>query len=485
MEIKLPKLRSVDPNKPKKKKILLLSDDMRLHSGVGTVSKNLVFGTVDRYDWVQLGGAVKHPDNGKLLDISDQVKTETGVDDADVKIYPCSGYGTQEIVRHIISQEKPDAIIHFTDPRFWQWLYQMEHEIRQTIPLGYLNIWDDLPYPHWNEPFYDSCDLLMAISKQTYNINFNVCQKNPRRKGIDLTYVQHGIPTDEYYPIGKDHPEFNELIKFEHQIFGGVTPGFVVMYNSRNIRRKSTSDLMLAYKLFCDRLTKEQANECYLLLHTNKVDDAGTDLGAVKDALLPDYNVIFSEAKLTTKQLNYLYNMSDLGANISSAEGFGLSCMESIMTGTPVLVNCIGGLQDQVGIIKDDGKYVELEDYNSDWPSNSNGRYKNHGEWSFVVWPQINLQGSPLTPYIYDSRCNIPDVTDQIEKAYRLGVDELKTRGMKGRDWAIENGFTAKEMCNAFERSIESCWKHWKPRKRFTLIDSQKPKPKYPVGHNF
>ena len=86
MEIKLPKLRSVDPNKPKKKKILLLSDDMRLHSGVGTVSKNLVFGTVDRYDWVQLGGAVKHPDNGKLLDISDQVKTETGVDDADVKI---------------------------------------------------------------------------------------------------------------------------------------------------------------------------------------------------------------------------------------------------------------------------------------------------------------------------------------------------------------------------------------------------------------
>ena len=484
MDIKLPKLRSVDPNRPKKKKILLLSDDLRLHSGVGTVSKNLVYGTVDRYDWVQLGGAVKHPDDGKLLDVSQQVREETGVNDASVKIYPSSGYGTQEIVRHIMSQEKPDAIIHFTDPRFWQWLYQMEHEIRQSIPLGYLNIWDDLPYPHWNEPFYESCDLLMGISKQTVNINRNVCQNKPRTDW-DLTYVQHGISTDQYYPIDEKHPEFNELVKFENTLFGGKTPGFVVMYNSRNIRRKATSDLMLAFKLFCDRLSKKDANECYLLLHTNKVDDAGTDLQAVKDNLLPNYNVIFSEAKLTTKQLNYLYNISDLGANISSAEGFGLSCMESIMSGTPVLVNCIGGLQDQVGIIKDDGEYLKLEDFTSDWPSNSNGRYKNHGEWSFVVWPQINLQGSPLTPYIYDSRCSIPDVTDQIEKAYKLGTKELSVRGLKGRDWAIKNGFTAKEMCNAFERSMEGCWKNWTPRKRFSIIDTQAKLPEYPVGHNF
>ena len=40
----------------------------------------------------------------------------------------------------------------YTDPRFWTWLYQMEHEIRQHIPIFYYNIWDDLPYPMWNEP---------------------------------------------------------------------------------------------------------------------------------------------------------------------------------------------------------------------------------------------------------------------------------------------------------------------------------------------
>ena len=42
-----------------KKKILLLSDDLRMSSGVGTVSKNFVLGTLDKYDWVQIAGAIK------------------------------------------------------------------------------------------------------------------------------------------------------------------------------------------------------------------------------------------------------------------------------------------------------------------------------------------------------------------------------------------------------------------------------------------
>jgi len=41
-----------------KKKIMLLSDDLRMSSGVGTVSKNFVVGTLDKYDWVQMGGAI-------------------------------------------------------------------------------------------------------------------------------------------------------------------------------------------------------------------------------------------------------------------------------------------------------------------------------------------------------------------------------------------------------------------------------------------
>ena len=136
-QIKLPKLRKIDPNKPKKKKILLLSDDLRMHSGIGHMSKEFVLGTVDKYDWVQLGAAVKHPEHGKIADISNDVQKTTGVEDASVKIYPHTGYGNAQVLQEILNIEKPDAILHFTDPRFWGWLYNIEHGLRQQIPLMY------------------------------------------------------------------------------------------------------------------------------------------------------------------------------------------------------------------------------------------------------------------------------------------------------------------------------------------------------------
>ena len=52
-----------------KKKILLLSDDLRMSSGIATVSKEFVFGTFDKFDWVQLGAAVNHPEKGKEIDL--------------------------------------------------------------------------------------------------------------------------------------------------------------------------------------------------------------------------------------------------------------------------------------------------------------------------------------------------------------------------------------------------------------------------------
>jgi hypothetical protein len=154
-----------------KKTILLLSDDLRMNSGIATMSRELVVGTVHHYNWIQLAGAVKHPEAGKIVDLSQATKDQTGVKDAYVRLYPTDGYGNDQLLFTVMDQEKPDAIMHFTDPRYWDWLYAIEHQIRKKIPLTYLNIWDSLPYPMWNRPAYQSCDALFSISKQTYNIN--------------------------------------------------------------------------------------------------------------------------------------------------------------------------------------------------------------------------------------------------------------------------------------------------------------------------
>ena len=71
-----------------KKKILLLADDLRMSSGVGTMSKEFVLGTLHHYDWVQIGGAVKHPEQGKVIDMSKAAQNDWGVEDAYLKLYP-------------------------------------------------------------------------------------------------------------------------------------------------------------------------------------------------------------------------------------------------------------------------------------------------------------------------------------------------------------------------------------------------------------
>lgn len=163
-----------------KPKILLLSDDLRMHSGIATMSRELVMGTCQRFHWAQIAGAITHPDKGKVLDLTQATKKmvkegkigdNTEDEDVYVKLYPTDGYGNEDMLFSIMDIEKPDVIMHFTDPRFWGWLYQLENRIRAKVPLIFLDIWDDIPYPMYNRPFYESCDMLMAISQQTDNIN--------------------------------------------------------------------------------------------------------------------------------------------------------------------------------------------------------------------------------------------------------------------------------------------------------------------------
>ena len=157
--------------KEQRKKILLICDDIRVHSGIATVAKEIVLHTAHHFNWVNVGGAINHPDQGKRFDLSPDTNNLAGIEDSSVILYPVTGYGTPELIRQLIQFEKPDAIMLITDPRYFIWLFQMENEIRRHIPIAYLSIWDDYPAPHYNRAFYTSCDLLMGISKQTHNIH--------------------------------------------------------------------------------------------------------------------------------------------------------------------------------------------------------------------------------------------------------------------------------------------------------------------------
>jgi len=463
----------------KKKKILLLSDDLRMSSGVGTMSREIVMGTAHHFDWVQIGGAIKHPEEGQVFDLSEDVNKEKGIDNAYVKIYPINGYGNPDLLRNLINTERPDAIMIYTDPRFWQWLYHMEHEIRQNIPIFYYNIWDDFPAPQYNESYYESCDLMMNISKQTYAIVDEVSKRKPRTDW-DSTYVPHGINTDLFYPIPPLHEEYEEVMEMKKQIFSIQNTDdieFVLFYNNRNIRRKMTSDALLAFQEFRNRLPKEKQDKVAFLLHTQPMDENGTDLRRLVRHLMPECNIVFSQDKLTSKKLNQMYNVADVTINIASNEGFGLGTAESLISGTPIIVNITGGLQDHCGFAID-GKYLTKNDYKKikslhDWRMWENNEDLTHGEWVKPVWPRTRaLQGSIPTPYIFDDRADWIDVADNIEDWFNTPAEERERVGELGRQYAYldEVGFTAENMCGRFMKDMDKAFKVWTPRKRYEII---------------
>jgi hypothetical protein len=280
-----------------------------------------------------------------------------------------------------------------------------------------------------------------------------------------LHYLPHGINGAVFKPLPETDPS---LIKFRKNLFKDKEYDFMFFYNSRNINRKRTANIMLAFRTFCDNLPKEKSEKCILVLHTEKVLDAGTDLDACGEAFLKGHNYIVLENRYSPEEMNLLYNMADVTVNVSSNEGFGLSVAESIMSGTPVIVNVTGGLQDQIGQLDDDGKPVE---FNRDFGSNNIRRYSRHGVWAKPIWPATRVvQGSPPTPYIFDDLCKWEDVAEAMMYWYVAGKQKCSECGLVGREWALgEGGLNSKNLAEQFIKAMDFTLNNFVKRTRFSL----------------
>lgn len=479
-----------------KKKILLITDDIRSSSGVGNVGRELVINTSHIYDWVQIAGALKHPDKGKKLDLSENTNKIAGIDNASVILYPTDGYGDKNLLREVIKEEEVDALLLLTDPRYFTWIFQNEYEIRRKIPIIYLNIWDNIPAPHYNLEYYKSCDLLLGISKLTKLVNRLVLEEGnvpyfdlDNKKGniirnsnfsnpIMLKYLPHGRDENIFKPLPEDD---KILLNMLERMDDGKDYEFTLFFNSRNMNRKALPDTIMAWKGF---LNKVDRTKCRFILHTEPSSNSGTDIVKVIETLFPegDDNIVLSSNKLSNKEMNALYNIADGTILASSQEGWGLSLTESLLAGTPIIANVTGGMQDQMRFEKD-GKWFEP---NNKLPTNSKKGISKHGEWVYPIFPNnTSLIGSPPTPYIFEDKCSIKSITEQIYNLYKTPKEERIEKGKKGREWVTgdEAGFTSKIMSERFIEAVDYLFENWIPRKRFNLyVDKDFKKPK--INHN-
>ena len=211
-----------------------------------------------------------------------------------------------------------------TDPRFFDWLWDIEDEIRATTPIVYYHTWDNYPYPTFNRPAYLSNDYIACISKLTYDIVNKVSPEVPN------CYLPHSVDMSVF----RKYPE-DQVVSLKEQHFG--KDKFLFFFNSRNARRKMTGSIVWWFSDFLNIVGKDKA---LLLMHTDPKDPNGQDLEAILYELkLINGEVRFSKNRSSPQDLAFMYNMSDCLINISDAEGFGLSCTESLACETPAIVN--------------------------------------------------------------------------------------------------------------------------------------------------
>jgi glycosyltransferase involved in cell wall biosynthesis len=208
-------------------------------------------------------------------------------------------------------------------------------------------------------------------------------------------------------------------------------------------------------------------------MHTAAIDQNGTDLYKVKETICPNYEIKFSESRISQEELNWYYNLADCTINIAGNEGFGLVTAESVMAGTPIIVNVTGGLQDQCGF-KVDGKELTAEDYVKIGSLHDAKVWEDkveHGEWVKPVFSRVQtLVGSVPTPYIIDDKVDVYEVGDAIRYWYDVSKEDRTKRGLAGREWMLnEGGLSNTNMCKTLVDGIEQTLKNWKPKDRYNL----------------
>ncbi len=320
----------------KKTKILTLSDHPLSPSGVGSQTKYFIEALLKtgRYEIVSFGGAMKHNDYTP-------VKIDPWGDSW--RIFPVDGYGTPEMIRSVLQKERPDVLWFMTDPRFYGWLWEMENEIRSKIPMVYYHVWDNFPAPEFNGKFYRSTDEIVCISKVTHKILQEVSPEVPSH------YLPHAV-NSEIFKSAKTEEEKQKVIGLRNQILAAGKlkndKRKIYFWNNRNARRKQSGTLIWWFKEWLDKVGHDKA---MLLMHTDARDPHGQDLPHIINKLgLNKGQVLLSTNKLSQQDLANLYKAADFTMNISDAEGFGLATLESLSSGTPIIVNMTGGLQEQV-----------------------------------------------------------------------------------------------------------------------------------------
>jgi glycosyltransferase involved in cell wall biosynthesis len=400
-----------------KKTILFLSDHPLSTSGVGTQARWLINGLINtgKYSFKCFGGAIRHD------------SYETVVVNPDFIIKPTNGFGDKSLLRKTLAQVRPDAVFLFTDPRFFIWTWEMSDEIHQICPIVYWHLWDNPPWPDFNRPLYESTDLINCINYPTYEM---VKERFPEK----TNYIPHAVPEDLFCPIPSE-----ETLKFKSALLGQERiDHFTCLYVSRNARRKMVSDILVSWRDFINELEEKHGHKkATLVLHTDPMDQEGTNLHQVIDLLEIKDNIVFSKDRIGFHEMKSLYNVCDTIINRSCNEGFGLPTLEMMMCGKPIIAIKTGGLTRQV----EDPETGE--------------------QFGIGMEPEVRtMVGNHMVPYIYEDFVSHETVKNAFMKMYEMGSEARESLGLRAMERA-RSEYSLKKVVDDWDRTLSDTIEKW------------------------
>jgi len=407
-------------------KIMVLCDDPRAPTGVGTQADLLIRGLLDNYPgkycFRVFGGAIKHKDYSVV---------GMAPYNEDYIVAPVNGFGDKPRLRSALAEQKPNILMLFTDPRFFIWTWEMEDEIHDICPIAYNHLWDEVPAPDFNKVLYESTDQINCINKLTYNFVNNWF---PER----TEYVPHALDKNIYKKLSP-----LECKNHRKALFGDKADWFVGLFVSRNARRKMLGNLLTSWKMFLEKMEKEVGHKkAFLVAHCNPLDPEGANLFKTLEMLDLTEHVYLSTNILPPDKMNVLYNIQDVNFLVSCNEGFGLSILHSLYAGKPSIGVKTGGIQDQI-IDQETGE-----------------------QYGICLEPDVtSLIGSQVVPFINEQYVSHKSISDATWEVYNWGAEMRATIGQKGYEYAMRT-FSQERLILSWDRTLTNLHNKWKTEKR-------------------
>jgi glycosyltransferase involved in cell wall biosynthesis len=297
--------------------IIYVSDSPTLPTGYGRVSKELTTSLHNAgHDITVIGWGFKEGQHNPHP----------------YPIIPCQTHQEnfgEDILARLIRDKKPDIVMTLGDPWMTNWFPSME-ERKAVCWISYYPI-DGYPIPKEWHSWIKDANVPVVFSKFSHKLVSEIIGSNP-------IYIPHGVDTEVFKPL----PEKKELRK---KILGKEDDLFVVGCVARNQPRKNLPALIRAFARF-----SQDREDVALYLHS-QIRDVGWNL----DELIERYSLT-KKSYCTTgmealqgvsdSQLNEIYNLFDVFALPTMAEGFGLPILEAHSVGVPVLVTDFSACRD-------------------------------------------------------------------------------------------------------------------------------------------